>query len=343
MTGNLTEMNIDYTNLVKKRNFNEHGPVVLTAIYHPMVQHSEGFCSLTHDSNKIHHDHPKYYDTISPGFLQASVANLLIAEAMSYVDLEAVDYVFSYDFSKMEKPVITGADYKFEISLHAEQEKEEQQKGAFSVSAKLTNGEGDLVYVLDKTFYKAAGENFFPELDLNKYIHSSEFSSDGRFRILSSGRPIGSTILETNLLALSASSSVICDAIKEGNLRKIPEDPQDQTKNLVAMYDQQEVHAYACSNLDLREGVTLDLYISDRFRFGKFTKPGETLDMKIVGRESNGRILYTSTAPLSFPKAKGIDTLLKQEIRKRMKEREEPQEDKIQAFFSQMKEEAVKE
>ena len=74
-----TKSAVELPDILTYREFKtEDGKVKVRAGYSPTIGHSEHFVEMTGDDNSIHREHPKYHETISPGFLQTSTVIVLI-------------------------------------------------------------------------------------------------------------------------------------------------------------------------------------------------------------------------------------------------------------------------
>lgn len=280
----------------------EDGLVRLTADYSPLLHHSESFCNMTKDRNPIHKAHPEYGEAVSPGFLQTSAAAILIREVINQKGINPKDYPFLHTNVELKKPVLTGCNYKFEI------ESNPSNAGSLKFSAKIKDQKGSVVCNMHREYSKAEPVLFFPSINSSYLVHTGIFTGDD---VLNFGNLVGSESPESNLYALSGSSSVVFDAVEKGKLSPLLE-------GIVALYASQNIHSDSSSTLDLRRGISLELYLSNPDRFGKLSEADEVLDMKILARTSKGKFIYLSQSPISFQNSRLLDIIIRKELRNRV-------------------------
>ena len=259
--------------------------VELTAGYSPSREHFEAFADLTGDKNDDFH---KGEQSIAPGFLQTSVAVLLIKKAMRAVDVLPLDYPFSLDHAELPGFVLPSGDYTFNVEFHLGERR--------TASAKLKDAEGNVVYSLERFMYEEKPADFSPNLDDVKYLCDEEFVLGDGADTPTFGRLIGSKSSESNLYAMSGTSSIVFSALDKGVLKPV--------SPMKAFYYSQSVVSDASKSLDLKDGIKLELYLSDWEKFGKKTFGDEVVDMKILAKDHDGRFICLSYSPLKFKKFK---------------------------------------
>jgi hypothetical protein len=80
----------------------------------------------------------------------------------------------------------------------------------------------------------------------------------------------------------------------------------------MAAYTNQDIAVDVSSTIDLSDGIFLELYLTEPERFGKAaTEAKNPVDMWILARDLDGKTLYVSHAPVSFPKKRMFDIMLK--------------------------------
>jgi hypothetical protein len=297
----MEEKAAELAEIITYREFSEKGRnLAIKAGYSPAVEHSEQFVEMTGDDNPIHRKHPEYHETISPGLLQNAAAIILINQGIRESGLNASDFPFSHTKAEMKAGVVTGLDYVFEIEIGISSE------GVLKSSAALSGPQG-IVYNLERASYCKKPKIFFSRINLLEYIHSCMLIGESPYKF---GKLIDSGSPESNLYAVSASSSVVSDAVRQGNLNNLEED-------VAALYTKQDIYSDARRSLDLKKGLRLFLFLSNPERFGKISGAGEILDMNILAADDNGRVVYLSHAPLAFPRKKIIELQLRKALRLR--------------------------
>jgi len=286
-------------NVVKEKEIRkENGAIILTAKYLPSLAHSERFCDMTGDDNPIHREHPEYHEAISPAFLQNSITSLLFREAMTYRGIDVLDYPFSTASSVMDGGILTSLEYDVEVKV---------EPGRFPAAyAQFISPKGGKVHKTHKMFYNKQPDAFFHRIDPSRQLHTSEFTGKN---ISEFGKLIGAESPESNLFAVSASSSIVFDALEKGKL--------GLDDDVCVFYREQKIVSDASHSLDLRKGISLELYLSDAGKFGKTLAQNETLEMQIVARDPKGRVIYSISAPLSFPRRGMFEMQFKKYFRSR--------------------------
>lgn len=294
----MQDINLELSDLVANREFREEESII-TADYSPKVRHSEMFCELTRDKNPIHRKHPQYGEAISPGFLQTSAAIVLIREAMRQLDINPQDYPFSFTHSEMKSLVLTGFSYKFEGKL------DNLKNGFLEYSIRLIDHRNNPVFELTGKNFKKEFGLLWPSLNFKDFVYSGVFNGEP----LNFGYLVGSKSSESNLFALSSSSSIVFDALERGELPSVSED-------LKAIYTSQRIYSDLSHSSDLKKGITLELYLSGKENFGKLSKRGENLDLNIFAKDSKERPIYLSNAPISFQPSRLIEIAMKRAYKK---------------------------
>jgi len=278
----------------------EDGKLKLRAGYSPTVGHSEHFVEMTGDDNPIHKEHPKYHETISPGFMQTSAAIVLINYGIRKLGLNPSDFPFSYTDSEMKTGVVTGLEYRFEVEISP------GPAGELISSVNLAGPQGT-AYSLERISYGKKPDDFFSKIDIQDFIHAYVFIRENP---LVFGKLIGSESSESNLYAVSASSSVVSDAVRRNVLNNLEED-------VAALYTKQEIYSDTRRSLDLKKGLLLFLFLSGHEKFGKRSEAGQNLDMKILAMDHRKQVVYLLHAPLAFPRAKILELQMRKALRSR--------------------------
>lgn len=272
--------------------------VVMDAGYFPSVEHSERFCDITGDPNPIHRSHPKYGEALSPALLQNAVASVLIRELMKESGKSALDHPFLLTKSYLKGPVITGFDYDIKVALNP------TFQDFYSAYTEIKTKKGKKLFVSHQIFYEDDLDRSCFDLDKKNLVHSAKFTGK---KVLEFGNLIGSKSSESNLYALSASSFAIVSAINKGII--------SLDQGVCAMYSEQEIAADISSSLDLKKGISLELYLSDKERFGKNMGEGETLDMQIIGKDNKDKVIYISRSPIAFPRSRLLEVQIQRAIK----------------------------
>ena len=256
--------------------FENHGSVIKANFgFSPTADHSELFVEMTRDENPIHRKHPEYGEAVSPGFLQTAVSMMIMRDAMREGGLNPLDYPYSRNTSRMDGVIVTGFDYDIEAVFDIK---------AKTAKAKISNPARGTVFELEKRLYAEMPENLFPGLNRNNLVHSCVFVPDRIYGPLSFGHLIGSASSESNLYAMAASSSAVYSA-KHAKALALEQ-------GLMAAYTNQDIAMDVSSTLDLSDGIFLELYLAEPERFGKPTKEGKPVDMWILAKDFDERILY---------------------------------------------------
>ena len=274
----------------------ENGVVELNVGYSPSVKHSERFVDLTGDKNPIHLGHPEFKETISPGFLQTVVVLGLTDEISGYTEVNQEKFPFLQVNAVMNGAVVTGLDYNLQIIF---------DRATLKSSARLTDAKGNVVYELSREISNTP--IIQPKLDSSKLVHRGRFSLERWGEDISG--VVGITLPNQYIPAIAGASSAVFDAIADGKLPKPHE--------TVGMYAQQNISCDSTTPIDLREGINLELYLSDIDKFGQLSGKGETFGMTVVAKNDEGRFLYRVDAPLSFQQDRIFDIVLKRALRSR--------------------------
>jgi len=282
--------------LVKKKEITtENGSVKITGMYCPTLEHSERFVDITEDDNPLHKAHPVYGEAISPGFMQTSTSILLIKEAMREAGLNPADYNFSINNSEMgaRGAIVTGGEYPFEV--------ESSPKGELMESSVvMKNNKGAVLYNFKRESY--VGPEGFDGQVFSTPVHESRFTSERSATEF--GKLIGSESSEGNLFGISCSSYVVFDAIRSGSISPV----QD---GLIVLYSSQNIYSDATKTPNLKNGINLELHLSDPEKFGGQLERNQSLDMRIAARDDDGRIIYVSQSPISFQREKLWDIMMR--------------------------------
>ena len=297
-------INISYEkalpSIIYDRRYSEKdGHIIITAKYLPTVNHSESFCDITKDSNKIHRKHPEFGEAVSPALLQSSVASILAKELIKYVGENPIDFPYSSSESKSVKPVVTGFEYEVESRINPHFE------GFLAAYTEIRNNKGKVYFSLYHVYCDGNHDIKFI-LDAADPVHRTIFT---REKALEFGRMIGSESSESNLYSLAAASSVVADAVDRGVL--------SLDEGIIALYTEQQVTADTSHSMDLKKGIHLDLFLSDKARFGKNLEQGETVGMQILARDNKGKLIYVLKSPLAFPREGLLEAAIKREMRSR--------------------------
>lgn len=280
---------------------------IATAKYNPTRRHSEDFCWVSGDNNPIHQQQEGHSEVISPGFLQTCVAHLLTRETAARF---GGSYPFTMVSSKMSGVLMTGQDYSLDADVHRLSEDSIEAKAVFRDS------EGKEVCRFDRKSYANRPKMFFPQINPNELIQCCTFRLPEAYNLLEFSELIGAgkitkrTSPETNLLALAASSYAPCRAKKEGRLAI--------GEGVIALYAGQNICLDSSRSANLRHGLDLELYVSDKERFGKKSVPGEFVRMQVVARGVDRSPIYAVESALSFQDKRLLDVMVRraQRVRK---------------------------
>jgi len=86
-------------------------------------------------------------------------------------------------------------------------------------------------------------------------------------------------------------------------------------QGVVGFYANQEIYSDIRQSLDFKQGVTLELFLSDPERFGRKTEPGEVVDVTILARDHRGKPIYLSHAPVAFPRERILTVQMRRALR----------------------------
>jgi hypothetical protein len=304
-TDNTVESQLKYTmsyghssNILNNKKINvKDGMFVVNAVYSPSVDHSEKFCDLTGDPNPIHRRHPEYGEALSPALLQNAVASVLVRELIKEAGKSALDHPFLLSKSYLKGPVITGFDYNIKAILNTTFEI------FYSAYVEITNKKGKKLFVSHHVFHEDGFERNASDMIKKRPVYINTFRGEKAFEF---GNLVGSQSSESNLYALSSSSSVIVDAVKNSAI--------SLDQGVCAMYAEQEIAADISHSLDFKKGISLELYLSDPEKFGKQLGKGEVLEMNIIGKDNKGKIIYISNSPLAFPRSGLLEVQIKRAL-----------------------------
>ena len=271
----------------------ENKIIQVRATYLPTQKHSEAFCYITHDTNPIH-------SKIAPILLQFSALNLLARKTMEKSGISYLDYPFVQVDTDGKSLIINNCPYQLDMRI-------DPRCTPIRVSAAITNPRinNHPVYTLNLEAHKEEPEGFAPEIDLSKFSHACAFKGT---EAKAFSHLIGGESVERTLYSIAVSSSVVFDAVKQGRL--------NMENGLMAVYDSQRVYFNSQTGPNMADGILLELFLSEREKFGKSTRRDETLDMKILARNSEGKPIYLSHAPVKFPREELLETKLEMERRR---------------------------
>lgn len=268
---------------------------VLYTNYLPLVGHSEAFVNMTGDDNPIHRGNEH---VIVPGFLHTCSGKVLVdylfRELDSSINLSGFPYVRFR--SKMTKLVVSGLEYNVCVRGQISADN-------LTASVKISRFDGSEVYTNEVDMRRDNGEH----VDLEERVHVLDIDNN----IFPSGLGvndfsyiIGSETPQRRLHALASSFKVLFDSAK-----KVPSDILD---GVVPVYDSQNISYDSDSNLNLKQGITLELHEK---RLRNYGKKGGRANTDIFAKNSDREVLYRVTTPLSFSTDKFLNLALRRELR----------------------------
>jgi hypothetical protein len=275
----------------------DKGYSVVTASYLPTADDVERFVEATQDTNPIHKRHATYGEAIVPGFMHSCAALLLIDKAMGLHRTQLLDYAHSDNHASMQSPVVSGSEYIFEVRFDPQKHE---------ATAVLLDKKNKPVYELRRQMDRGRKNGLKPVVDNRQLVHTGQFSLEGRIGPLDFARIIGSDNPQRYFCALAGASSIVCQAIRAGKL--------DLDEGIVPLYTQQNFEADTAPPIDLRRGVSLELYLSNPEKFGALSAKGETMDMEVIARNDRGEVLYVLHAPLSFQQERLVDIVVRRAV-----------------------------
>lgn len=268
------------------------------AVFNNPLANSLEFCRVTRDVNHAHQKREGYPEVFSPGLLQTAAAFWLTRKAVLELDPLGI-YRFSDNVSTMRGAILTGQDYQMDGSVTRISE------DCMNAQLKFRNFKGHAICRIERNLYRNAEEHSslvssqVPSVE--DLVHSHQFKLDDGYNLNDFSKLIGmpTNSPQRTLLALCASSSVVCSAVNEGKLAV--------ASGLTPFYVRQKISLDG--NLGPSphfEGINLELYLSDRQKFGV---PNGEVRMSLVGRVDDGRPVYVSQSDLSFQEKSAMDEM----------------------------------
>ena len=266
------------------------------------LSQSKEFADATKDLNPIHRKIEGFDEVISPGFLQNCISIVASRKAMNAVDVNPLDFPCSLNESEMPAAVATGLNYFISAMFNAQTRE---------ADIEIRNSQGRLLHRLHRKVYAEKPFSGMPETN-GELIYEGRFAISGEDSVSAFGRLIGSDSSESNLRALAGSSSAVCDAISSGKLN-----PLEQ--GVVVMYaGSQNFYLDLSRSLDLRKGINMRLYASEKDKFGRLSAKGDYVKISVVGEDDSGRMLYHFNAGLSFQDERLVNLIMRRALKSRV-------------------------
>jgi hypothetical protein len=90
-------------------------------------------------------------------------------------------------------------------------------------------------------------------------------------------------------------------------------------QGVVVMYTgSQNFYLDSSRSLDLRKGINMRLYASEKDKFGRLSAKGDYVKISVVGEDDSGRMLYHFNAGLSFQDERIVPIIMRRALKSRV-------------------------